>query len=146
SGIRLQGSAPRHMSGSNRTIIKQAYEMLVSERTALAEQPAGTLVTLDRIFELVEGLLSNEKQTDVSDIRQRFQGDAEDGGWALRVGKALALLEFVRDLPRTEQNIAAVLVDRIGRAAPVAEVKAALEGLHDAQFARNTEEGWKLQT
>ena len=38
SGIRLQPGAPRHYGGSNRTIIKQAYEMLVSERTALAAQ------------------------------------------------------------------------------------------------------------
>ena len=30
SGIRLQPGAPRHYGGSNRTIIKQAYEMLVS--------------------------------------------------------------------------------------------------------------------
>ena len=36
SGIRLQPGAPRHYGGSNRTIIKQAYEMLVSDRTAMA--------------------------------------------------------------------------------------------------------------
>ena len=54
SGIRLQPGAPRHYGGSNRTIIKQAYEMLVSERTALAKKPIGCLVTLDKVFELVE--------------------------------------------------------------------------------------------
>jgi len=31
SGIRLQPGAPRHYGGSNRTIIKQAYEMLSSD-------------------------------------------------------------------------------------------------------------------
>ncbi len=31
SGIRLQPGAPRHYGGSNRTIIKQAHEMLVSD-------------------------------------------------------------------------------------------------------------------
>src|SRR5437867_5956065 len=60
SGIRLQPGAPKQLGGSNRTIIKQAYEMLVSERTALATKPVGTLVTLDKIFELVEGNLSSE--------------------------------------------------------------------------------------
>ena len=49
SGIRLQPGAPRHYGGSNRTIIKQAYEMLVSDRTAMAQQPIGTLVTLDKV-------------------------------------------------------------------------------------------------
>ena len=81
SGIRLQPGAPRHYGGSNRTIIKQAYEMLVSERTALARQPIGALVTLDKVFELVEGNLSSEKQKDISDISQTFKGDADDRGW-----------------------------------------------------------------
>src|SRR5439155_2457777 len=81
SGIRLQPGAPRHLGGSNRTIIKQAYEMLVSERTHLAAQPVGALVTLDKVFELVEGNLSTEKQKDLSDIAQRFKDDPVDKGW-----------------------------------------------------------------
>jgi hypothetical protein len=48
SGIRLQPGAPRQCGGSNRAIIKQAYEMLVSDRTAMVQKPIGTLVTLDK--------------------------------------------------------------------------------------------------
>src|SRR5207248_8211009 len=77
SGIRLQPGAPRQLGGSCRTIIKQAYEMLVSPRTAMAEKPPGALVTLDRIFELVEGNLPTEKQKDISDIVARFAADPE---------------------------------------------------------------------
>ncbi len=146
SGIRLQPGAPRHYGGSNRTIIKQAYEMLVSERTAFAKKPVGALVTLDKVFELVEGNLSNEKRTDIYQIAERFKNDAEDHGWALRVAKAICLLEFIRDLPRTEANLAAVLVDEVGKATPLSEVGAAVKRLNTAQFIRNTEEGWKLQT
>ncbi len=146
SGIRLQPGAPRHYGGSNRTIIKQAYEMLVSDRTALAQKPIGTLVTLDKVFELVEGNLSNEKRTDIHQITERFKGDPEDQGWALRVAKAICLLEFIRDLPRTEANLAAVLVDEVGRATPLGEVQAAVRRLDAAKFIRNTEDGWKLQT
>ena len=146
SGIRLQPGAPKHLGGSNRTIIKQAYEMLVSDRTALASKPIGTLVTLDDIFELVEGNLPSEKQKDISDIHQRFTDDPEDQGMASRVAKTICLLEFVRDLPRTEANIAACLVGKIGNPAPLAEVQTALKKLENAQFVRNTEEGWKLQT
>jgi hypothetical protein len=47
-GIRLQPGAPRQCGGSNRAIIKQAYEMLVSDRTAMVQKPIGTLVTLDK--------------------------------------------------------------------------------------------------
>jgi hypothetical protein len=146
SGIRLQPGAPRHYGGSNRTIIKQAYEMLVSDRTAFAKKSIGALVTLDKVFELVEGNLSNEKRTDIYQIAERFKNDSEDQGWALKVAKAICLLEFIRDLPRTEENLAAVLVDEVGKPAPLAEVQAALKRLNTAQFIRNTEEGWKLQT
>jgi len=145
SGIRLQPGAPRHLGGSNRTIIKQAYEMLVSPRTNLAECPIGTLVTLDRVYELVEGNLSNERRTDIHEISERFKGDP-DKQWVLRVSKTICLLEFVRDLPRTEANIAAFLIDKVGDPAPVAQVEAAIKKLYDAQFIRNTEDGWKLQT
>src|SRR5690606_402666 len=85
-------------------------------------------------------------QKDISDISQTFANDHIDGPMAVRVAKAIALLEFVRDLPRTENNIAACLVDQVGAPAPRAEVERALEKLERAQFIRNTEEGWKLQT
>ncbi len=146
SGIRLQPGAPRHYGGSNRTIIKQAYEMLVSDRTAFAKKPIGALVTLDKVFELVEGNLSNEKRTDIHQISERFKNDPDDHGWALRVAKAICLLEFIRDLPRTEANLAAVLVDEVGKPTPLSEVQTAVKRLDAAKFIRNTEEGWKLQT
>jgi hypothetical protein len=146
SGIRLQPGAPRQLGGSCRTIIKQAYEMLVSPRTALAEKPIGTLVTLDRVFELVEGNLPTEKQKDVSDVAARFRDDPEDQGMAARVARAVCLLEYVRGLARTNTNIAACLVDAVGQQAPVQLVDRALYYLQELQFVRSTEEGWKLQT
>lgn len=146
SGIRLQPGAPKHLGGSNRTIIKQAYEMLVNERTDVADQPVGTLVTLDKIYELVEANLSSERQKDISDIQDRFANDPEDHGWAVRVAKAVCLLEFVRDLPRTPANIAALLVDSVESARPLAHVESALHRLQTGQFVRETEEGYKLQT
>jgi len=142
SGIRLQPGAARHLGGSNRTIIKQAYEMLVSPRTSLGDSPVGQLVTLDRVYELVEGNLSTEKQTDINNIMQRFGAES----WPARVGKALALLEHVRDLPRTETNIAALLLDRVDGLSPLDEVKSALTQLEAAEFVRQADDGWKLQT
>jgi hypothetical protein len=146
SGLRLQPGAPKQYGGSNRTIIKQAYEMLVSDRTDMKSKAVGSLVTLDKVYELVEGNLTTEKRTDIHDISQRFKNDADDQGWSLRVAKVICLLEFVRDLPRTEANIAAFLVDEVGKPAPIGQVQAAIKKLHAAQFIRNTDEGWKLQT
>ena len=142
SGMRLQPGAPRHIGGSNRTIIKQAYEMLVSDRTALADAAVGTLVSLDRIFDLIEGNLSSEKQKDITDIAQRWPDDP----WPVRTAKAIALLEYVRDLPRTEVNLAALLYRRIGDDSPLPHVQRAVEDLQKTQFIRQTENGWKLQT
>jgi hypothetical protein len=142
SGMRLQPGAPRHIGGSNRTIIKQAYEMLVSERTALADAPVGALVSLDRIFDLIEGNLSSEKQKDISDIALRWPSDP----WVVRTAKAVALLEYVRDLPRSEVNLAALLYRELGADSPLPHIQNAIDALQKAQFIRQTENGWKLQT
>jgi len=146
SGIRLQPGAPKHLGGSNRTIIKQAHSMLTNKHTRLADKPVGRLVSLDLLYEIVHANLSSERQTDINQISERLGRDPEDGGWSTRVAKALTLLEFVRDLPRTEKNIAAVLVDEVGQPAAVGQVKAALERLVEAQFVAWGQEGYKLLT
>jgi len=140
SGLRSQSGAFKQLGGSNRTIIKQAHEMLVGERTDLQHQPVGELVTLDRIYDLVEGNLSNEKRTDVSDIERRWK----DNVWAVRTAKAITLLEFVRGTPRTAENIAALLYRRLGDNSPLADVQAAIDELSGAEFIRQTDTGWKL--
>jgi hypothetical protein len=142
SGIRLQPGAPKHIGGSNRTIIKQTYEMLVGPRTALADAPIGALVSLDRIFDLVEGNLSTEKQRDITSIAQAWPDDP----WPARTAKAIALLEYVHDLPRTETNLSALLYRELGGNSPLPEVERAVGLLHAHQFIRQTEHGWKLQT
>ena len=146
TGIRLQPNAPKHLGGSNRTIIKQAHEMLVSDRTGMANRDIGAIVSLDKIYELVEGNIPSEKQKDILDIRQSFEKDKEFPGLAARIAKAICLLEFVRDLPRTPKNVAAVLIEKIDESAPVAAVETVLMRLKEAQFVRETDDGWKLQT
>lgn len=142
SGLRLQAGAPRHYGGSNRTIIKQAYEMLVSERTNLANAKIGTLVTLDRIFDLMESNLSSERQRDINDIQNLWSDDP----WPLRTAKVIALLENVRGFPRTEKNIAAVMYDALDAASPLPEVERSIQLLQERQFIRQAEDGWKLLT
>lgn len=147
TGIRLQPNAPKHLGGSNRTIIKQSFEMLVSDRTRLADQPVGVLVSIDKIYELVEGNIPSEKQKDILDIRQRFEDDKNHPGMASRVAKAICLMEFAKtDLPRTIKNISALLVQHVAEVPPTIAVAAILERLKEAQFVRETEDGWKLQT
>ncbi|WP_319580758.1 BREX system P-loop protein BrxC [uncultured Methanospirillum sp.] len=143
SAIRLQSGAVKHQGGANRTIIKQAYEMLVSERTRLADAPVGRLVTLDLIYELVEANLSVEGRMDMMTILSSFEEEG-DSEWPVRVAKVIMLLTFVREIPRTPKNIASVLISEVGQDAPVAEVKAAVDRLLAKRFIKETEEGYKL--
>jgi hypothetical protein len=145
NGIRLHPNAPKHQGGSNRTIIKQSFEMLVSERTRVADQPVGVLVSIDKIYELVEGNLPPEKRKEILDISQRFENHEDYPGMAARVAKTICLMEFVKtDLPRTPKNIAALLVQRVTEAAPTLAVAANLDLMKEARLVREAEDGWQL--
>jgi cell division protein FtsB len=145
AGIRLHPSAPKHPDRGNRTIIEQSFEMLASQRTRLADQPVGVLVSIDKIYEVVEETLPIEKRKDVLNIRQRFDGDKDYPGMAGRVAKAICLMEFVKtDLPRTMENIARLLIQDVTEAPPILAVTAMLYFMQQAQFARETEDGWTL--
>ena len=144
SGLRLRRGAHRHVGGSNRTIIKQAQQMMIHPRTRLADEPIGTLVTLDKVYELLYAgdLLPSETTREVDDVANRLAGDV----MAQKVVKAIALLEVITDLPRTPRNLAAVLHPRVDSEPLEGEVKAALERLEKAQIVKETEEGYKLLT
>jgi hypothetical protein len=148
SGLRLQAAGTvRHIGGSNRTIISQVHQMLVNPRTNYAEKPIGALVTLDQVYTLLEGQVGNARMKDIADIDQRVRTEEVTvRTWAPRAARVIALLEQVRDLPRTPRNIAALLVDRVDARAPEPEVKRALEWLTQAEFVRETDQGFKLQT
>ena len=140
SALRLQSGGVRHLGGSNRTIIKQAHEMLINEHTRLADAPLGTLVTLDKVYELVGHNISSEKQRDIGEIDNAFGS----GSWEAKVARVLALIEQVQHLPRTARNIAALLYERLGSDMPIGNVEAALQHLEEKRFVRQAEGGWKL--
>lgn len=144
AGLRLKRGAHRHVGGSNRTIIKQAQEMMVNDRTRLADAPIRRLVTLDLVYELLEAgnLLPSEVSKEINDVKSRLKGD----DLALKLVKAIALLESVKDLPRTPHNLAVVLHPAVDANPLLNAVESALAELERAQFIRNTEEGFKLLT
>lgn len=144
AGLRLRRGAQRQIGGSNRTIIKQAQQMLVHPRTNLADAPIGTLVTLDRVYELLYlgNLLPSEVTREVDDVPKHLPGN----DLALKVARAIALLEAVKDLPRTPHNIAVVLHPNIEADSLAGDVERALKELEAAQIVRDSEEGYKLLT
>ncbi|MBW2023702.1 MAG: BREX system P-loop protein BrxC, partial [Deltaproteobacteria bacterium] len=144
AGLRLKRGAHRHIGGSNRTIIKQAQEMMINPRTRLAEAPIGTLVTLDKVYELLYlgNLLPTETTAEIDKIPKSLPGNE----MALKVAKAIALLESVKDLPRTPHNISVVLHPSVEADSIQKEVEEAIEALEKAQFIRDSDEGYKLLT
>lgn len=142
AGIRLQPGADRTIGGATRTIIKQAYEILVNDRTRLADEAVGTLVTLDKLFELLEPSLSTEVRKDVDDVDKKFPNSP----WCSKVIRAVVLLSFVKDLPRTAQNIGALLYASVEAPSPIKDVQEAIETLVEAQHLHDSEEGYKLLT
>ncbi len=126
-GIRRDPDAPQLSGGGNYTIVKQCCEMMVSDRTRLGEEAAGALVSLDKIYDLLEGSIPLEKQHDVFVTGERCE-HKNHPGMAARVAKVICLMQFVKaDLPRTTKNIAALLVQCVTDAPPALAVSAILE-------------------
>ncbi len=145
TGILIDPHAPKRLGEGNRTITRLAFAMLVSDRTRFLDRPAGALVSLDKIYDLLEQDIPPEKQKDIIDIRERLDHDEDYPGMPGRVAKAICLLEYARkDLPCTTKNIAALLIQRVDEAPPVLAVAAALFHMKEAEFVRETEYGWLL--
>jgi hypothetical protein len=140
-----QPNAQAHLAGGNRTIVKQCFDMLLSDRVQLGDQPVGELVSIDKIYELVEGIIPWPKRKDVRDIGERFDEDLGHPGLASRVAKAICLMEFVQaDLPRTTKNIAALLVRYVGEVPLTDGIAEILDRLETARFVRHSQDGWTL--
>jgi hypothetical protein len=119
--------------------------MLVSDRTRLCDQPVGVLVSIDKIYDLVEANIPPDQQKNLLHIGQRFDGHQDYPGLASRIARAVCLMEFAAiNLPRTTRNIAALLVQRVTEAPPALAVSEILYLMKEARFIRDTKDGWTL--
>jgi predicted transposase YbfD/YdcC len=142
SGLRTQGGAARHVGGANRTIIKLAQQLLIHPETNLAEKPIGTLASIDQIYDLVSGNISSEIRGKISSIKK----DLPDYPLAQPVAKAICLLQFVKSVHRTAENIAAALHTSVDADSRLPEVRAALEALKKAHKVREGDDGFRIPT
>lgn len=135
SGLRMQGGASKHVGGANRTIIKLAQQLLIHEKVALAEKPVGDLARIDQIYDLVAGNLPSELRGKIDDIKAKVPHPL-----AQPVAKAICLLQFVKSIHRTAENIAAALHPGVGSDSALAQVREALHALvegHQVRWADN---------
>lgn len=139
SGLRTQGGASHHVGGANRTIIKLAQQLLIHPDVALAEAPIGTLARIDQIYDLVAGNIPSELRGKISDIAKQV-----DHPLAAPVAKAICLLQFVKSIHRTAENIAACMHAAVDADSCLADVKTALEQLVAAKAIRLGDDGYRI--
>jgi len=141
SGLRSQGGASKHVGGANRTIIKLAQQLLINPAVNLAGRPVGQLATLDQIYDLVETNIEGEVRAKIGEIARTV-----DHPLAPAVCKTVCLLQFVKSIHRTEENIAAALHPAVDADSQRPAVKQALEDLVKAQKIRRGDDGYRIPT
>ena len=139
SGLRTQSGASKHVGGANRTIIKLAQQLLIHPDVDLASAPLGTLARVDQVYDLVSGNIASELRGKIDDI-----GKKVDHPLAQPVAKAICLLQYVRSIHRTSENLAAALHPAVDADSRLPEVKAALAALEKAHMVRRGDDGYRI--
>ncbi len=139
SGLRTQGGASKHVGGANRTIIKLAQQLLIHPDVALGDEPVGNLATIDQIYDLVSGNIASEVRGKIGSIAKEVPHPL-----AQPVAKAICLLQYVRSIHRTAENIAATLHPAVDGDSRLSEVKAALDALLEAHKVRLGDDGYRI--
>src|SRR5206468_3813779 len=141
SGLRTQGGASKHVGGANRTIIKLAQQLLINPAVNLADEPLGSLVRLDHVYDLVEGNIGSEVRAKIGAIPKELTHSL-----AQPVAKVICLLQYVKSVHRTAENIAAALHPGITSDSQLAPVKEALRELEAAHKVRRGDDGYRIPT
>ena len=141
SGLRTQGGATKHVGGANRTIIKLAQQLLIHPDVNLASARIGALARVDQVYDLVSGNIASEVRGKVKDIDKKV-----DHPLAQSVAKAICLLQYVRSIHRTPENLAAALHPAVDADTRLTEVKAAIDALERAHMVRRGDDGYRIPT
>ncbi len=141
SGLRTQGGMSRHVGGANRTIIKLAQQLLINPAVNLADEPLGSLVRLDQVYDLVENNIGSEVRAKITAIAKELSHPL-----AQPVAKVICLLQYVKSVHRTAENIAAALHPGVASDSQLAAVKDALRELEATLKVRHGDEGYRIPT
>ncbi len=141
SGLRTQGGASKHVGGANRTIIKLAQQLLINPAVNLADGAVGDLVRLDQVYDLVEGNIGSEVRAKIAAISKLVEHPL-----AQPVAKVICLLQYVKSVHRSAENLAAALHGQVGGDSQLASVKEALRALEAAHQVRHGDDGYRIPT
>jgi hypothetical protein len=141
SGLRTQGGASKHVGGANRTIIKLAQQLLINPAVDLANAPIGALVRLDQVYDLVETNIGSEVRAKIFAIAKELSHPL-----AQPVAKVICLLQYVKSVHRSADNIAAALHPSVAGDSQLASVKEALRELEATHKVRHGDDGYRIPT
>lgn len=141
SGLRTQGGASKHVGGANRTIIKLAQQLLINPAVNLAAAQLGDLVRLDQVYDLVEGNIGSEVRAKIAAISKELNHPL-----AQPVAKVICLLQYVKSVHRSAENIAAALHGSASGDSQLASVKEALRELEASHKVRHGDDGYRIPT
>jgi hypothetical protein len=101
----------------------------------------GSLVRLDQVYDLVENNIGSEVRAKIVAIAKEV-----DHPLAQPVAKVICLLQYVKSVHRTPENIAASLHPHVSADAQLASVKEAIRYLEAANKIRQGEDGYRIPT
>jgi hypothetical protein len=144
SALRTRSGRSQGDDQAIRGLLQLLGELFRDQR--LAEQSVGTLVTLDRIYEVQHTALDSDVQASMARVLSQCTDHADV--LMVRAAKAVALLELIQDNQATDAKLVAqCLYDRVDRGNQVAAVTEALEELRRRNLLGYSEkDGYKIQS
>lgn len=143
SALRTRSRRAQGDDQAIRGLLQLLGELFRSEK--IAEEPIGTFVTLDRVYEVQKTALDPDIQSSMARI---LEAAKDDEPLVLRAAKAVALLELIQDVePTTAKLVSQCLYAKLGDPNPLPAVTEALESLRRRNLLGYSEkEGYRIQS
>lgn len=144
SALRTRSSRSQGDDQAIRGLLQLLGELFRGQK--LADQPVGSLVTLDQVYEVQHTALDSDVQASMDRVLRHCH--AHDLPLAARAARAVALLELIQErVPTDAKLVAACLYDRLDRGSQQGAVNDALEELRRVGLLGYSEKhGYKIQS
>jgi hypothetical protein len=144
SNLRTRSTRVRGDDHAIRGLLQLLGELFRTQ--ALGEEELGVLVTLDRIYEVLQSVLDADTQHTLARLFAHEEVLCDDA--AMKVAKAVALLEQIQEQePTTATLVSQCLYARLGMGNPEPETTRALDTLRELGLLTYSEKlGYKLQS
>lgn len=145
--LRSKGGRGEQLSGSTRTLLAITQDILRSGRRQYLDESVGALVSFDEIYGNLsgEGEVSPDVRTELSRLKDVIPGATE---LTPKVAEVLYLIREIPYIPRTKDNIARLLCDRMDEDLPgvLSRVQPELERLIKAKLVAHIGEEYEFLT